>query len=489
MTQPIVWTVAGSDCSSGAGVQADLKTCEHFEVHCCSIITLLTAQNTQGIFNRVMVDKDFFSDQITACAEEFMPTVIKSGVIGSKDQVIILSNFLEQHPEIFYVCDPVIMATSGAQLCDDETLSAIKNKLLPRANLVTPNIIEINYLLGSDDGFEHKLALVQQFLNQFGSESVLLKGGDIPSETATDIWLHKNGEQLELTLPKINSNGKPFHGTGCTLSSAIAANIAKGESIQNALVIAKQAIYQAISYSNLSGIKSNLLSWNSILHREFKLPKQVSNSVPKRQKSFPKMEDKMGFYPIVDSSDWIEKLCQWGVKTIQLRIKQGEPEQIESEIKKSISIAERNNVKLFINDYWQLAIKYQAYGVHLGQEDIETADLLEIQQAGIRLGVSTHDFYELGRALQIQPSYIALGPIYHTTSKEMRFMPQGLEKVRQWKQFIKDIPLVAIGGIEYRHMQSLYENGADSISVISYVTRSENPKASVISALSTPKSI
>ncbi|MDC0535528.1 bifunctional hydroxymethylpyrimidine kinase/phosphomethylpyrimidine kinase [Francisellaceae bacterium] len=484
MTQPIVWTVAGSDSSAGAGIQADLKTCEYFNVYCCSILTLLTAQNTQGVINSLAVDEMFLKDQVMACANEFMPSVIKTGVIGSKEQVEVIANFLEQHPEIYYICDPVIVATSGVQLCDNETLSAIKKKLLPRANLVTPNIKEISYLLGKNYEPEIEVNLVKQFLNQFGCESVLLKGGDIDSDIAKDVWQHQNGERLELSYPKIQNKNKPYHGTGCTISSAITANIAKGESIQNALVIAKHYIQNVIMQSELEGDFSQIIKHQIQLIDDFTLPKLITNTVPvSDSKPYKKIEEPMGFYPIVDTSDWVKKLCDWGVKTIQLRIKDQSIENIEQHIKDSIQIAKQNNVKLFINDYWQLAIQHNAYGVHLGQEDIETADLAAINQAGIHLGISTHDYFELVRALQIQPSYIALGPIYHTTSKQMRFMPQGLEKLKLWKKLIGDIPLVAIGGIEFQHMKFLYQAGADGVSVISYVTQSINPKEQVKKAI------
>jgi len=122
--------------------------------------------------------------------------------------------------------------------------------------------------------------------------------------------------------------------------------------------------------------------------------------------------------------------------------------------------------------------------VHLGQEDIENTDLVKIHDAGLRLGISTHDYYELGRALQIKPSYIALGPLYHTTSKQMRFAPQGLDKLKLWRSLIKDTQLVAIGGVGYDDMSGVYSSGADGIAVISYVAQSSDMEGNVRKALS-----
>jgi len=322
-------------------------------------------------------------------------------------------------------------------------------------------------------------------LDRYKCESVLLKGGDFEGDVAVDYWLHKEGEDLRLKSPKINLNNKSYHGTGCTLSSAIAANITNGESVQNAMVLAKQYVLGAIKNSKLSGCKSNIISSASIQDYNITMPEIISNAILQLPESpFLNIKCKIGFYPIVESSSWVEKLCQLGVKTIQLRIKNGLAKNLEFEIIKSIEISNKYKVKLFINDYWKYAIKHQAYGVHLGQEDIENTDLVKIHDAGLRLGISTHDYYELGRALQIKPSYIALGPIYHTTSKQMRFAPQGLDKLKLWRSLIKDTQLVAIGGVGYDDMSGVYSSGADGIAVISYVAQSSDMEGNVRKALS-----
>ena len=142
--------------------------------------------------------------------------------------------------------------------------------------------------------------------------------------------------------------------------------------------------------------------------------------------AFPRTEQRLGLYPVVDSVEWIEKLLLWGVRTLQLRIKNPEQPDLETQIIRAIELGKQFNARLFINDYWQLAIQHQAYGVHLGQEDIEIADLKAIQAAGLRLGISTHDAAELDTALAIEPSYVALGHIFPTQTKDMPSQPQGL---------------------------------------------------------------
>ena len=172
----------------------------------------------------------------------------------------------------------------------------------------------------------------------------------------------------------------------------------------------------------------------------------------------------LGFYGIVDDLIYLERLLQLNVKTLQLRIKD-KRDSLELEIKTAIELSQKYQAKLFINDHWQLAMKHGAYGVHLGQGDLQGANLMDIQTAGVRLGISTHSLEEARIACACNPSYIALGPIYETTAKEMPYAPQGLEKIKEWKQRFS-FPLVAIGGMNLERGKAAYEAGADSVAVM-----------------------
>lgn len=197
----------------------------------------------------------------------------------------------------------------------------------------------------------------------------------------------------------------------------------------------------------------------------------------------------MHFYPIVNSFSWVQELVLWGVKTIQLRIKTDNIELIEEEIKKSIQVCNKNNCQLFINDYWMLAIKYQAFGVHLGYEDAQKADIKMISQKKLKIGLSTHEHMELNFALSVKPDYIALGPIFPTQTKNA-FCSAGFKKIKEWKKIIpNNINLVAIGGIKLSHAKDIYFSGADSISVISDITHALNPEERVRSWLKLGESL
>ncbi|WP_434052247.1 MAG: thiamine phosphate synthase [Roseibium sp.] len=183
------------------------------------------------------------------------------------------------------------------------------------------------------------------------------------------------------------------------------------------------------------------------------------------------------FYPIVDSSAWVERLVPLGVKLLQLRIKDVEDEnRLRQEISAAKTACKKHGCQLIINDYWRLAIDEACNFVHLGQEDLVDADLTAIRRAGLRLGVSTHDGEELETALSADPDYIALGPVFPTSSKSLKWAPQGVEKVSGWKRQVGNLPLVAIGGITLEKAREVLRSGADSIAVISDVTRSRDPE-------------
>ncbi|WP_038900040.1 thiamine phosphate synthase [Dickeya dadantii] len=200
--------------------------------------------------------------------------------------------------------------------------------------------------------------------------------------------------------------------------------------------------------------------------------------------AFPATDARLGLYPVVDSVEWIERLLGAGVHTIQLRIKDQPADQAEPDIIRSIALGRRYQARLFINDYWQLAVKHQAYGVHLGQEDLDTADLDAIRAAGLRLGVSTHDDAELARAVAIKPSYIALGHIFPTQTKVMPSAPQGLvELARHIRALDGRFPTVAIGGISIDRVPAVLGTGVGSIAVVSAITQAADWRAATATLL------
>lgn len=185
------------------------------------------------------------------------------------------------------------------------------------------------------------------------------------------------------------------------------------------------------------------------------------------------------FYPVVDSVEWVVRLAMHGVRTVQLRVKDISHEEAVALVRAALAAIKDTHTELVVNDHWQAAIAAGAKHVHLGHEDLLEADVPAIRRAGLTLGLSTHDARELEIALEARPDYIALGPIFETTLKKMRFAPQGLERIGQWKHAIGPVPLVAIGGITLERAPAVFAAGADSISVVSDITQNPDPDARV----------
>ena len=183
------------------------------------------------------------------------------------------------------------------------------------------------------------------------------------------------------------------------------------------------------------------------------------------------------FYPIFDHPKWLHRMLPYKVKLLQMRIKDQEDTTLSALLQNALDQCLGYNCTMVVNDHWRIAIDIGADWVHLGQEDLDDADLPAIRRAGIRVGVSTHDHDELERALNFDPDYVALGPVYPTILKKMKWTEQGLEKVTEWKGLIGDTPLVGIGGMSIDRAGGVFAAGADIVSVVTDITLNENPEA------------
>ena len=185
------------------------------------------------------------------------------------------------------------------------------------------------------------------------------------------------------------------------------------------------------------------------------------------------------FYPIVPDLDWLNRIVPLGVRTVQLRIKNASLEDIRKQIAGSMEVCVRHNCQLIVNDYWREALELGADYVHLGQEDLAAADVQALKARGVKIGISTHSVEELETALAAEPDYVALGPIWETKLKVMKWAPQGLDRIREWKARIGSLPLVAIGGITPDRASSVIEAGAQSAAVITDFFTHPDPEARI----------
>ena len=182
------------------------------------------------------------------------------------------------------------------------------------------------------------------------------------------------------------------------------------------------------------------------------------------------------FYPIFDDAAWLERALPLGVRLVQLRLKDRAPDDLRDQIRRGLALARAHGAALVVNDHWQVAIDEGAEWLHLGQEDLDEADLPAIRRAGLRLGVSTHDHAELDRALALAPDYVALGPVWPTILKKMRWHEQGLDRVTEWKALVGATPLVAIGGLTPERGALALAAGADVVSAVTDITLNPDPE-------------
>ncbi len=182
------------------------------------------------------------------------------------------------------------------------------------------------------------------------------------------------------------------------------------------------------------------------------------------------------FYPIVPDVGWLERIVPLGVKLVQLRIKDHTPSEVAAQARRALDVCRENDCQLVLNDSWEVALDTGIDFIHLGQDDLRNADLEAIKLAGIKLGISTHDEAELASALEAEPDYVALGPIYETKLKAMPWAPQGLERIKEWRTKIGALPLVAIGGLTPERAPGVIEAGADSLAVITDFLTSPDPE-------------
>lgn len=468
---PIVWTIAGSDSGAGAGLQADLKTMTALGVHGCTVVTALTAQNSSECLAIEQPAVSFLNAQAIALRKDGIPDVVKTGMLGSVEVVRWLGKLLREL-NTHVVCDPVLYSSAGHLLTAKEVIPILIREVFTRINLLTPNRMEAEALVGVPVRDPDEVERAAQNLLGMGVKAVLIKGGHSEGNLCSDFYTDGDAK---FWIHSARLSGFRSHGTGCTLSAALASCHALGLDEKSSVVVAKAYLNRAIRLSEQA-----MRSQTAFLHHAgWPVTSEdfpwVTPSYRETRIEFPPM-DRLGFYPVVDRARWVRRLVPQGLKTIQLRVKDLDGSELEKEIRSSIEFCKQYRCQLIVNDHVEPALKYGAYGIHLGQDDLERADLTKICESGLRLGVSTHSYFEAAMAHALGPSYIALGSIFPTTSKTMTFPPQGLDRIREWKSLFK-YPVVAIGGITLERSSDVWETGVDGVSVISDILSAKDPEA------------
>lgn len=515
--KPIIWTISGSDCSGGAGIAADIKTGHGLGVEVCHLITANTVQNSSKLISVNPVPIDILQQQFDVLIDDKPPAVVKIGLVANIEQVVWLKQVLKQAKQgninLLVVYDPVGQASVGGSF-STVTLAQL-TPLLRQVDVITPNLIEaknlasVAYLTESVDKSDAVIidaeTIAKKIYHDFAITSIIIKGGhsDKDDGLASDYCYHQLNQLSEekqdnqekqhhvinyqLSSPRVMTHYT--HGGGCSFATAISSFLALGYLVRDAFTLTKAFINQGLSTTAELSAKQQ--------HNYYGAFEQSIESV--KASDFPQVVDdlslqyqdltafasldlnntKLGLYPVIDSLYWLKRLLPLGLKIIQLRVKNLVPDELEQVIITAVDLAKGYNTRLFINDYWQLAIKHGAYGVHIGQEDLQDADLDVIQQAGIRLGISTHGCYEFLLAQQLQPSYLAIGAIFPTKTKDMNGQIQGIHNLKQVLSLRPEnkslqIPVVAIGGITLERAFEVAATSVESLAVVTAITEAES---------------
>ena len=460
-TPPILWSIAGTDSGGGAGLAADQRAADAFGVHLCPVVAAVTAQNTTAVTRIEAMPAEMLDAQLAALAEDMPPRVIKTGLLGSAANAQVVARWvdrLREHGPVQLVIDPVLRASTGAAFVAPELMRVYREVLLPRASVVTPNQGEAVLLLGPYGGSD--VPSLGRAFRALGVPAVVVTGGDAATPGLSSDWLDTPHAQGWLSLPRVDT--PHHHGTGCSFASALAAALALGWVAADAAVLAKMATTHALRHARAVGrgagpvVVREGFGTDPTLLPQLSLGAQAPTAWHTRERGRDP-----GVYAIVDSAERVEAVLSTRptVDTVQLRMKRppGRPDavwqpQLRAAITRSQRAADAAGVTLVVNDHWQLALQAGARALHLGQEDLlaltpeHQAQLQAARAQGVQLGLSSHSLWELCRAAALQPDLIACGPVWPTTTKDMPWLPQGLDNLAWWAH-MAPAPVVGIGGV------------------------------------------
>ncbi|XP_073049127.1 thiamine biosynthetic bifunctional enzyme TH1, chloroplastic isoform X2 [Primulina eburnea] len=434
---PHVLAVAGSDSGAGAGIQADLKTCAARGVYCSTVITAVTAQNTVGVQGVSIVDEEFVGEQLKSVLSDMCPDVVKTGMLPSPGIIKILSQSVNEFQVKALVVDPVMVSTSGDVLAGSSVLASFREELLPLADIVTPNLREASALLG---GFALEtvadMRSAAKSIHDIGPRNVLVKGGDLPaSSDAVDV-LFDGKNFYEFRSARIKTLNT--HGTGCTLASCIAAEIASGSSVFSAVKIAKRYVETALDYSKDICIGGG--------HQDSRMNQKWGHSI----------------------SDAVKGAIEGGATIVQLREKDIDTNDFLEAAKTCRQICSHHGIPFLINDRIDIALACDADGVHIGQSDMPARVARTLLGPDKVIGVSCKTPQQAEKAWIDGADYIGCGGVYPTNTKENNITVglDGLTRVC----LASMLPVVAIGGIGVTNVRSVMELGVPNLKGVAVVS-------------------
>ena len=468
-------SIAGSDPSGGAGLQADLKTFSALGVYGATAITAVTVQNTVGVKYVHALPPQVVYDQIVTVMEDIMPDAVKIGMVNDAETLDAIVRALTLHRPRFLVVDPVMVSTSGCALMQADALQVMEERLLPMADIVTPNLPEAWTLAGTDSSVDE----AAQAILRLGVKALLIKGGHAEGTTKTD-YLYvsyddgvKRTEFSSATVDTFNT-----HGTGCTLSSAIAAMLARGHGMEEAVVIRSYG-YKVIRSSGSEVIRSS----GSEVIRSSGYKVIRSNRKTVKPNNLKTLKSKLQFithftdrYSYLDSAMMaLEGGCRW----IQLRMKDADEDEIERTARLILPECRRRGAVFIIDDHVELVKRVGADGVHLGKNDMPVDEARRILGDEFIIGGTANTFEDIQRLAAQGADYIGCGPFRFTTTKKNLAPMLSIEGYENIVSLMKthgiNLPIVAIGGITYDDIPQVMATGVTGIALSGSVLRADNP--------------
>jgi hydroxymethylpyrimidine kinase/phosphomethylpyrimidine kinase/thiamine-phosphate diphosphorylase len=486
----LLLSIAGHDPAGGAGFTADLAAWSARGWRGASVCTALTVQGAAGVQRVQCSDPQLVRDALRSVRAEVAVAAIKLGMLGSGDvlRAVLdeLEAWLQAQPALPVVWDPVLAAGAGGEPLLKRATAAELDRLARLCSVITPNRDEAAALLGvpkwrgaARPPSDWVDALRARWLLGRRTRAVLLKGGHADGDASVD-WLIARDSLHASAVARLPDRGRT-HGTGCLYAASVAATLADGGSVLDALVDAQARTRAAIAGAWRGGARAFAEAAAPV--DSASLPALAAAGADPAwppAPPFAPLQEQPGLYVLAPDADTVLRLLEWGARTVQLRLKNVEPAARREQIARAATAARACGAQLFVNDHWRDAIDAGAFGVHLGQEDLDALPrgaLAAMRDAGLRLGLSSHTAAERARAHALQPSYIACGPLYPTRSKSLEHAPLGLAGLRQWvARCAPRYPVVAIGGIALHQLGAVVAAGAAGAAVIGAVLAAPEPR-------------
>lgn len=483
-----ILTIAGSDSGGGAGVQADLRTFAALGLHGASAITAITAQNSQGVKECWPVPAAQLEAQLEAIGADYRLDGVKTGMLGSAAAVAAVASFLERYRPPHVVLDPVLASSGGAPLLDEEGRSGLLRVLLPRVDLITPNLPETRLLTGLEAGDDSGMEAAARRFLRLGARAVLIKGGhrsDLPRDLllqagSPPLWI--DGKRIQPPgapdrSPAAASEGSGVHGTGCVLAAAIAARLACGRELAAAAQDARRFVEAAIGGAISPGAGRpcvDPMAGASL----FPLPAGSSHA--------QRLARLRGLYVVTDSTLRADRDASMvaraafagGAGAVQLREKRLPTPALIELARELAQQAARAAVLFLVNDRVDVALAADADGVHVGPDDMPPADARRLLGPDRLLGVSAGTVEE-ARAAAPYASYLGVGAIFGSRTKSDAGPAVTPARIGEIRAAVPDIPIVAIGGIDATNIPHVVAAGADAAAVVSAVVNAPDMVAAV----------